>query len=542
MQPPDGLEQGFPLARLTTIGTGGAARWFARPTTMETLAEALRFAEAEQLDVAVVGLGSNLLVADAGFDGLVVRLDGALSAIELDGARAICGGGASLAALVRRATDAGLSGIEFGCAIPGTVGGAVRMNAGAYGGELRDVLVEAVVVSASGVRRDGPAGLEMTYRHSNVVRGEVVAAATLQLAAAPVEEIRTRVREMQARRAAAQPRKARTFGSVFKNPDEGPGAGQLLEACALKGYAIGGARISLGPRELHRERRDCDLGGRRRADRRGEATRTRALRCRPRARGRAAGRDRDSIERMRRSRAEPRRVAATRVTVVRCAPGRASPSWSSGCSRCAPSAPRSAIGRCATRASSPSTRSSSRAPIRASPRRSRRPSARPSAVARCSRSAPARSHAPSSRFPASTSRASIGTSRPRSACGCGPSTPVAIAVSGHDRVLVSSTGRVLATIGRRSRPPDLPRVGLPGHGVPHPGAYIENRQVLDTDHRGRVDPRLTSEHSWDGFARIRRAGCTCSCTGRRCRSASAPPSIWGRSSERRRWCCVPTRR
>ncbi len=242
--PPDGLEQGFPLARLTTIGTGGAARWFARPTTMDTLAEALRFAEAEQLDVAVVGLGSNLLVADAGFDGLVVRLDGALSAIELEGARAICGGGASLAALVRRATDAGLSGIEFGCAIPGTVGGAVRMNAGAYGGELRDVLVEAVVVSASGVRRDGPDGLEMTYRHSNVVRGEVVAAATLQLVAASAEAIRTTVREMQARRAAAQPRKARTFGSVFKNPDEGPGAGQLLEACALKGYVIGGARIS----------------------------------------------------------------------------------------------------------------------------------------------------------------------------------------------------------------------------------------------------------------------------------------------------------
>jgi UDP-N-acetylmuramate dehydrogenase len=243
-RPPDGLEQGFPLARLTTIGTGGAARWFARPTTMETLAEALRFAEAEQLDVAVVGLGSNLLVADAGFDGLVVRLDGALSAIELDGARAICGGGASLAALVRRATDAGLSGIEFGCAIPGTVGGAVRMNAGAYGGELRDVLVSAVVVSAAGTRTGGPEQLEMSYRHSNVARGEVVAFATLGLHAGPVDEIRARVRAMQGRRSAAQPRKARTFGSVFKNPDEGPGAGQLIEACDLKGFTIGGARIS----------------------------------------------------------------------------------------------------------------------------------------------------------------------------------------------------------------------------------------------------------------------------------------------------------
>jgi UDP-N-acetylmuramate dehydrogenase len=242
--PPGGIEQDYPLARLTTIGTGGAARWFARPTTMDALRDALRFADADELAVAVVGLGSNLLVADSGFDGLVVRLDGELASIEIDGSDATCGGGASLAAVVRRATDAGLSGIEFGCAIPGTVGGAVRMNAGAYGGELRDVLVEATIVSASGARRGGPEALAMTYRHSNVVRGEVVASARLQLAAAPVDEVRATVRSMQARRAAAQPRKARTFGSVFKNPDEGPGAGALLEACELKGFAIGGARIS----------------------------------------------------------------------------------------------------------------------------------------------------------------------------------------------------------------------------------------------------------------------------------------------------------
>ena len=242
--PPAGIEQGYPLARLTTIGTGGAARWFARPTSMHELTDALRFAGDGDLPLAVVGLGSNLLVADSGFDGLVVRLDGALAAIELEGDRARCGGGASLAALVRRATDAGLSGIEFGCAIPGTVGGAVRMNAGAYGGELRDVLVDAVVVSAHGARQGGPGELEMTYRHSNVARGEVVAAATLQLQPAPSAEIRARVRAMQARRSAAQPRKARTFGSVFKNPDEGPGAGQLLEACELKGFRIGGAQIS----------------------------------------------------------------------------------------------------------------------------------------------------------------------------------------------------------------------------------------------------------------------------------------------------------
>jgi len=241
---PDGLEQSFPLSRLTTIGTGGPARWFARPTSMQLLVSALRFAEEEGLPLAVVGLGSNLLVADAGFEGLVVRLDGSLATIELDGEHAICGGGASLAAVVRRATDSGLSGIEFGCAIPGTVGGAVRMNAGAYGGELRDVLIEALVVSADGVRRHGPDELEMTYRHSNVAPGEVVAVALLGLSPAPIERVRATVKAMQARRTAAQPRKARTFGSVFKNPDEGPGAGELLEACGLKGHVIGGAQIS----------------------------------------------------------------------------------------------------------------------------------------------------------------------------------------------------------------------------------------------------------------------------------------------------------
>jgi UDP-N-acetylenolpyruvoylglucosamine reductase len=238
------IEEHYPLARLTTIGTGGAARWFARPTSMHLLTEALRFAESEELPLAVVGLGSNLLVADDGFEGLALRLDGSLATIELDGEHAICGGGASLAALVRRATDSGLAGIEFGCAIPGTVGGAVRMNAGAYGGELRDVLIEALVVSAEGARRHGPDELEMSYRHSNVGPGEVVAVAMLQLTPAPRDEVKATVKAMQARRTAAQPRKARTFGSVFKNPDEGPGAGQLLESCGLKGYVIGGAQIS----------------------------------------------------------------------------------------------------------------------------------------------------------------------------------------------------------------------------------------------------------------------------------------------------------
>ena len=244
MTTPPGVEADASLARLTTIGTGGPARFLARPASAPELAEVLAWADAEGLDVAVIGLGSNLLLADAGYDGVAVHLEGALAAIEIDGTSVRCGGGASLAAVVRRATEAALTGIEFGCAIPGTVGGAVRMNAGAYGSEIRDVLASAEVVSAAGMRTGGPVELDLSYRHSNVRGAEVVAEAVLELERGVRDEIRERVKGMQRLRSESQPRKARTFGSVFKNPDEGPGAGALIEACELKGHAIGGARIS----------------------------------------------------------------------------------------------------------------------------------------------------------------------------------------------------------------------------------------------------------------------------------------------------------
>jgi UDP-N-acetylmuramate dehydrogenase len=242
--PPPGVEAGAPLARLTTIGTGGRARFLARPTSAAELAQILAWADADGLDVAVIGLGSNLLVADEGYDGVALRLEGALAAVEIEGTSVRCGGGASLAAVVRRCTEAALAGIEFGCAIPGTVGGAVRMNAGAYGSEIRDVLRSADVVSAGGVRSGGPSELELGYRRSNVRGSEVVAHAVFQLEHGLRDQIRARVREMQRRRSESQPRKARTFGSVFKNPEEGPGAGALIEACGLKGHVIGGACIS----------------------------------------------------------------------------------------------------------------------------------------------------------------------------------------------------------------------------------------------------------------------------------------------------------
>jgi UDP-N-acetylmuramate dehydrogenase len=242
--PPTAVQADYPTSRLTTVGTGGPARWFARPTTVAELGDVLAWAKAEGLEVAVIGLGSNLLVADEGYDGVVVRLAGELARIERDGDRIVCGGGASLAAIVKRATGWGLSGIEFGCAIPGTAGGAVRMNAGAYGGEMRDVLAEALVIGPDGRRRGRPDDLGMRYRRSTVEPGEVVAEAVLVLHPGEVETIRQTVADMQRRRREAQPAKVRTFGSVWKNPGPGKTAGRLLEECGLKGYAVGGARIS----------------------------------------------------------------------------------------------------------------------------------------------------------------------------------------------------------------------------------------------------------------------------------------------------------
>jgi UDP-N-acetylmuramate dehydrogenase len=241
---PASVEADAALARLTTIGTGGPARFLARPETATELAEVLAWAAGEGLEIAVIGLGSNLLVADEGYEGVALHLEGELTAIAIAGTEVHAGGGASLAAVVRRATEAGLAGIEFGCAIPGTVGGAVRMNAGAYGSEIRDVLRAAEVVSATGARSGGPDELELAYRRSNVLAGEVVSGVVLELRPEARDLVRARVRELQRRRSESQPRKARTFGSVFKNPAEGRGAGALIEACGLKGHEIGGARIS----------------------------------------------------------------------------------------------------------------------------------------------------------------------------------------------------------------------------------------------------------------------------------------------------------
>jgi UDP-N-acetylmuramate dehydrogenase len=238
------IEEGVELARYTTLGTGGPARAFARLESEDGAVEMLRWARERSFGVAVVGLGSNLLAADEGVDALVLRLAGELASVETDGKGLRAGGGAANAVALHRARAAGLGGFEFACAIPGTIGGGVWMNAGAYGGDFAAVLERALVATADGSGWLTPAELGLSYRHSGLQHGQVVLRGELRLRPRPPDEIKAEVREMNARRKAAQPTNRRTFGSVFKNPDHELSAGRMLEACGLKGHRLGGAQIS----------------------------------------------------------------------------------------------------------------------------------------------------------------------------------------------------------------------------------------------------------------------------------------------------------
>ena len=238
------VEDGVPLSRFTTVGIGGPATAFARPEALPELEDALAWAAERELPVATIGLGSNLLVADDGFDGLVLKLGGELAKAEVDGERLVAGGGAANAVCLHRARAAGLGGFEFACAIPGTVGGGVWMNAGAYGSDWASILERVLVVDGQCSRWLDPSELGLTYRHSQLRHGQVVARAEFRLTPRPENEIKAKVAELQALRKAAQPTNKRTFGSVFQNPDHELTAGRMLEACGLKGHGIGGAQIS----------------------------------------------------------------------------------------------------------------------------------------------------------------------------------------------------------------------------------------------------------------------------------------------------------
>jgi UDP-N-acetylenolpyruvoylglucosamine reductase len=245
---PRGVERGASLARLTTVRTGGDADYLARVAAEERLVELLRWAREEGIRVGVVGSGSNLLVADDGFRGLVMKLEGELATIERDGDRVLCGGGARLPSAAAKAAAWGLSGLEFGINIPGTAGGAVKMNANAYGGELARTLEWVSVCTAEGCERRTPDKLGFRYRRSDLRPGEVVSRASFRLEKGEPAAIKATLAEMRGMRREAQPSGIKTFGSTFTNPDDpradGRTAGQLLEAAGCRGLAHGGARFS----------------------------------------------------------------------------------------------------------------------------------------------------------------------------------------------------------------------------------------------------------------------------------------------------------
>jgi UDP-N-acetylenolpyruvoylglucosamine reductase len=248
---PSIVQRNFPLSRMATVRTGGEAEYFARAGSGAQLRELLGWAKATGAPVAVVGSGSNLLIADEGVRGLVMKLDRKLALIQHEGERIVCGGGARLPSVAARAAQAGLSGVEFGVNIPGTVGGAVRMNANAYGGELAHALEWVEVVTAGGSERRTPAELGFEYRRSNLAAGEIVARASFVLEPARTEAVKATLAEMRERRHAAQPQGIKTFGSTFKNPEGWVGsdgksrsAGLLLAEAGCNGLAIGGARFA----------------------------------------------------------------------------------------------------------------------------------------------------------------------------------------------------------------------------------------------------------------------------------------------------------
>lgn len=241
-----GLLQDEPMKKHTTFRIGGPADYYAEPD-MSRISKLIEMAKACDMPVTVIGNGSNLLVGDKGIRGLVIGIGKGMSEITAQGNGRIitAGAGAILAAVAAKAAEASLSGLEFASGIPGSVGGAVVMNAGAYGGEIKDVLIDATVLTAEGelktVTRDE---LDLSYRHSIVPqKGYIVLSARFMLTPKPQDEIKSYMAELRAKRVEKQPLEYPSAGSTFKRP-EGYFAGKLIMDAGLRGYSVGDAQVS----------------------------------------------------------------------------------------------------------------------------------------------------------------------------------------------------------------------------------------------------------------------------------------------------------
>ncbi len=243
LSPRGRLTADAPLAPLVWFKAGGRAEWLFEPADVDDLRDFLT-----ALDPAVpvmgLGLGSNMIVRDGGVPGIVVRLGKPFARVVADGVTLTCGGGASGILVSSTARDAGIAGIEFLRSIPGTVGGFVRMNGGAYGREVADILVEATVVLRDGTLVTLPvADLHYRYRHSDLPDGAIVVSATFRGHAGDAHAIQTEMDRIAAAREASQPLRSKTGGSTFKNPD-GHRAWALVDAAGCRGLTRGDAQVS----------------------------------------------------------------------------------------------------------------------------------------------------------------------------------------------------------------------------------------------------------------------------------------------------------
>jgi len=233
-----------PLAPLVWFKAGGAAQWLFEPKDLADLQEFLRASD-PSMPVMALGLGSNMIVRDGGVPGVVVRLGKAFATVERsDAVTLACGGGASGILVSSTARDAGIAGLEFLRSIPGTVGGFVRMNGGAYGSEVKDILVDCDVVLRNGDLVTLPAAdLHYTYRHSDLPEQAVVVAARFRGRSGDPDAIQAEMDRISASREASQPLRTKTGGSTFKNPP-GEKAWELVDRAGCRGLTLGGAQVS----------------------------------------------------------------------------------------------------------------------------------------------------------------------------------------------------------------------------------------------------------------------------------------------------------
>lgn len=236
---------GESMGRHTTFRTGGPSAYFVKPATAGELAAVLELCRQQQMPYYILGNGSNLLVSDQGYDGVVVEIGKAWSQVTVTGNRLTAGAGTMLASVAREALKASLTGLEFAAGIPGTIGGAVVMNAGAYGSEIKQVLRRVTVLTAEGeVKQLAASELELGYRTSCILKcGYVVLAAVFELQPGDYTTILARMEELSGQRQSKQPLEYPSAGSTFKRP-EGYFAGKLIEDAGLRGFRVGGAQVS----------------------------------------------------------------------------------------------------------------------------------------------------------------------------------------------------------------------------------------------------------------------------------------------------------